>query len=133
MSDKTHSNTFLQELVGGAIVVAGINYALVQYGYEPKAYCWGQGVVETLGINAWYHALGFMVALVAIGIGCTKGFTHSIKWLVLLAFLCILPEWLDKGLRLGQTCTASMEMHPPATVKPPPVEVMAYRPREFSL
>ncbi|MFY9291054.1 MAG: hypothetical protein WAP03_10215 [Methylorubrum rhodinum] len=61
-------------------------------------------MLEFTGIIAWYQAVTFLTALLAIGVGCVKGFTHALKFLVLLAFLCILPEWLDKGFRLGQTC-----------------------------
>jgi hypothetical protein len=115
---KGKSTLDLSDAIAVVAVAAGLNYALVQYGTRPWVYCLGREVAEFTGITAWYGAITFMTALLALGVACTKGFTHSIKFLVLLAFLCVLPEWLDRGFRLGGTCQQVTE--PPTPAKAPP-------------
>ncbi len=127
MASSAKAHAGLSETVAAIAVIAGLNYAAVGWGYKPYAYCWGRGVLEFTGITAWYQAVTFLTALLAIGVGVTKGFTHALKFLVLLAFLCILPEWLDKGFRLGQTCEVAFSVplvppERPVTIPPlPPV------------
>ncbi|WP_342150207.1 hypothetical protein [Methylorubrum sp. SB2] len=106
-------------------MAAGANYAAVKAGYAPYLYCAGSAVVEGSGIAAWYYTLGFGTAVVAVVVGAFKGFSHALKWLVLLVVLCALPGWLEQGFKLGGECPGEVYVPPPLPDKDdaPPVRM----------